>query len=227
MLMPLAAVSDLLGLLVFVVIAIIGALSKRGQQDGGSQESGQGGGTRKGPEKMSMDDWAKELTLPPPSSGPSQRQPQRSVVSRPSPLTKQRETFARPTQNPPRLPVAARIPPPLTQKAAQKTFGRTAPSARAPKTSAPPVSTPHLVVEHEKDIFSEIQQSTGKLQEDIGFTSGELLGGQAQPTQGGLSEAPPVVRSNLSMLHSPAGLKQAIVIAEILGKPRALSSFPA
>jgi len=224
--LPLAALSDLAGILIFVVIAIVSALGKRKQQEGGEQSGGS-----PEPEKETVEDWFKQLTeqarekverFPPAESIPSPLPAsQGRAYQRPSaagPATPPvRDPYRRIAQRPSRFSsVATRTPPSLPEKVSRKPFG---------KPSPPAVPGRSLVANQQPDIHAEIQRFTKQLKEEVHFTESELVAAAQPSVPSAQPTTFPGASLNMAMFRSLVGLKQAIVAAEILGKPRSLSPF--
>lgn len=214
---------DLFGLLVFVVIAIISWLTNRAKNAGDdSRRPSEAPPQGKPIADDTLEEWLKGLVdeqkpSAPPHPPPVQHSPPPSRMPPPLPSPRAAPPGHEQRRAPPPLRAESvrRPPPPL----------RPAP-VRSPRPSAPPKRTP--VVEEPvirtylapsgPDIQSEIHEFTAKVADEVHTTREELMG---SPAAAAAPRADPT--SIATILRSRGGLKQGVVLMEVLGQPRAFA----
>jgi hypothetical protein len=186
--LPLADLGDLIGVIIFIIIAGLSALANKfGKKD---ENSGDDQPHRPTSDPARPTDLAEEM---------------RKFLEE-----VRREHSGQPT--PPPLPQEAPpVLPPLT-----KHFEESEPEPEpVPVAEEHEVSQGYLAGDLDGNIQEEVHDSMTSSNEAVEITEGELTQVYATPEE-------TVAKSsfNISLLRDPEGLKQALILSEVLGKPR-------
>ncbi len=208
--LPIAAGIDLLGLLFFVVVAVLSALNK----GFGKQQE----------EKNAPPRPIRRIPPRQPTPSAPSTENEEDIPDLAEQMRRFLEDIQKPQQvfSPPTPPIQTPLPHPIHfPQVPIQTIVREVKPATASQSKETT-----FVYEAEKKsmdtgIREEIAQSMRSLGQDIKFTKGELT---ATPTSERILVVPSGIGFNFSMLRSPANLKQAIILSEILGKPKALTA---
>ena len=199
------AIGDLVGIIAFLVVAILSALSKRGQKEEQPVQP-----VRRVPPRQS-------------STPPSSAAPQDLGEELRRFLDEQRQVTAPPAL-PHRTP-GSHVPPPMPRITSRR---RVVVSA-AKKSTAPvkileepahPQSPLHGVLE--TSLQEEVRQSMQAANKD---TSVAFDDSAFKPSRTEETTVRPSARFDPAMLRSPTTLRHAILLTEILGRPRAINPF--
>lgn len=227
-LFPIASGGDFAGLIFFAIFAVIAWLTNRAKgagEDQGETSKPTGGGEPTADD--TLEEWLKGL-VDEQKNPPKQHQPppvRPSPATRPPPLTR--------PQRPPPLAREQRrtAPPPLRSEPPRRAppVQRPAPVTNRPSIlTTPPVISKKTIAASRlapngPDIHEEIHDLALKVADEVHITSDELIGippgVSAEPPSD--STQPPLIAR---MLRSQGGLRQGVILMEILGKPRALST---
>ncbi len=217
-----ASGGDLIGILFFVVVAILSALSKRAGQRS-EEEGGPARPVRRVPPRGTGAPDAPPM-LPdgqPDLAGEMRRfldELQRGEET-PAPETRP-VVIPQPEPSRPH-PVAPTFHPPRTEVKVRRVVRVPVPSPVVVEAAPAPV---RLVTEPTHNIHQEVMDSMQTLRDDVRATREELQEG----TPAAESAAPtpaPVFGGGAAWFRSPQGLRQAVIASEVLGPPRALRPF--
>ncbi|MDD2708137.1 MAG: hypothetical protein PHV34_09020 [Verrucomicrobiae bacterium] len=202
--LPLAALDNLFGLIFFAIIAFISFLSKRAQEK--SEEENQPPSAGRRPQQSpgepeSLDDWLRELTQTPPPPKPAAPPPpvrQTPPVHRHQMPSQQHKT----PQYSPKRPAKPSKPPVVAPSPVRQT------EAQHVSLAGPP-----------QDIYAELHASNARLAQEMSILK------QLRPTPAAeITNTQSEVRCvEGGLLRAPGALRQGIILAEVLGKPRSLA----
>ena len=212
---------DLVGLLVLIIAAIASAFHKGSPSAGEEEEPA--APVRRAPTLPSP-------TVQPPAPGPA------PAANPEEEMRRFLESLRQASGQPPVVPTAAA---PATTQPPQPTWNRPRPgkppmrraqtppalprsSRPSPRRPPPVTAQPAETIEGpaRSEIHEEVARSMRAIGEDVGFTTGELTGGPSPAPAPSVESPDPVVSSVRSMLHPVSNLRTAIVLTEILGRPR-------
>jgi hypothetical protein len=197
--LPLASASDFTGLIIFAIVAILSALSKRiGKQE---QE-------KTPPTIPSRRVPPQTQETPPPMGVPDLAAEMRRYLEG---LQKKQEA-AKPSQT--RSAPVARVPTQIQKRKEPPAIPIPIP---IPVVAERPRSKELLGGDLTTGIHEEIQSSMRALTDEVEITEGELT----QSSQVEVKVESP--RLDIAALRNPQSVRQAVIFAEILGQPKALT----
>jgi hypothetical protein len=202
--LPVAAVGDLLGIIVFVLYAVIYMFTKRVKE-------GQDAGESEGPTSL------------PPSSLPPQMPPVAADLDEKIRQYRERLERRRKESSQPRQRAISTKPKPPPLSPAPPTAQKTSKSLRVPELVPEahevfPVSVPTPAISPIESKIDEIGMK-GVFAE-VGMLSAEDAYQELAPGEK-VAESPQV-QAMRKMLKSPTTLKQVVLLTEVLGQPKAL-----
>jgi hypothetical protein len=203
--LPLAAIGDFLGIIIFIIVAIVSALSKRNQTEDGPTFP-----RRQAPPEDLSDEMRKFLDQARKASQPKSEPPP-ILPSAPPPLpAPQRQRV--PQHQGYQKKIVKHIP---TVQQAQRTF------SKSEKTAAPASKVDLL-----KELQVDVPVKVDVLHEPVAppLPDEPLLDVHTKfeaPTKPG----PASEKLSASYFRTPSNVRQAILLMEVLGKPRAVSPY--
>jgi hypothetical protein len=226
---PVALGGDFAGLIFFAIFAIVAWLTNRARTAGESQpQAPQSSGGGKGSTDDTLEEWLKGL-VDEQKAPPKQHQP---PPLRPPPVTRPAPT-ARPQRPPMTYEPQRRVPPPLrtapppqhvppVQRTATKPSRRPAP-APVPSVVQKPSVAPTRLAPSGPDIQGEIHDLASKVADDVHTTTEELIGAPMSAAAAASSRTEEPTRI-ARLLRTPGGLREGVILMEVLGRPRAFSA---
>ncbi len=211
--LPLIAAGDLFGILVFVIVAIFSMIGKRFGQQQEEQKASLKPVRQIPPEEPTISPSESKTETPVPSPAEEMR---RFLKEMEETMQAKKETpvspsTTLPSQPPSRKPQIIKRPSRLSPVQPIKVVTPQSTEAKIPREI--------LGGSLRAQIHKEIEQSRQALEQKAKVTTEGFDGTEKSSTTGKIA----VSRFDISMLRSATNLKQAVVLSEILGKPRSSS----